>query len=189
MSRGGLRRGAQERTKEGKEWKEKEEREEQGRLSEMAEEVRLGMEEEATAKAKAEAILISEPEPEEMDEGEVKAQKSYGKQNGQLEDGKDVDTETSKSIEDGKDIPKDGLRIVEKSMMIHLAEVRASESTSRNRAISLVQEQEDGLSTDQKIAMISCFMEDVVAANTYVLLTDPGVRRGWILKMLKKWPM
>ena len=74
--------------------------------------------------------------------------------------------------------------IVEKSMTIHLAEDPAT--TSRNRAIRLVQEQEDGLTTDQKVAMISFFMEDVVAAETYILLTDPEVRQGWILMMLMK---
>ena len=170
----------QERAKRTKRKKEQEERE---RLSKLAEEARLRLEEEA-AKAKAEAISISEPEPEEREEGELEAQKGYEKQDGQLEDGKDIDTETSKSMENGKDIPEDGLRIVEKSMMIHLAEDRAT--TSRNRAISLIQEQEDGLTTNQKIAMISCFMEDVVAADTYILLTDPEVRQGWILMMLMK---
>ena len=79
-------------------------------------------------------------------------------------------------MENGKDKPEDGFRIVEKSMIIHLAEDRAT--TFRNCAIKLLQEQEDGLTTDQKIAMILCFMEDVVAANTYVLLTDPEVRQG-----------
>jgi hypothetical protein len=74
--------------------------------------------------------------------------------------------------------------IIEKSVMSHLAEDPAT--TSRNCAITLLQKQEDGLTTDQKIAMISCFMEDVVAANTYILLTDPEVRQGWILMMLMK---
>jgi translation initiation factor 4G len=100
---------AQEKAKEEKERKEKEEREEQERLSKLAEETRLLLEEEAAAKAKAEAI--SEPKPEKIEEAELEAHKGDGKQDGQLEDGKDVDTETSKSMEDGKDKPKDGLRI------------------------------------------------------------------------------
>ena len=190
-----------ERAKEGKERKEKEEREEQERLSKLVDQTRLRLEEEAAAKAKAE----------------------------QLGDGKDVDTETSKSIEDGKNNPEDGLRIdttsissstsdkrrsqqpqmhqpiwylvrgvsgesakdiagstdiFEKSMTIHLAEDPAT--TSRNHAIRLLQEQEDGLMTDQKIAIISCFMEDVVTANTYISLTDPEVRQAWIFMMLMK---
>jgi hypothetical protein len=76
-------------------------------------------------------------------EVELEAHKGDGKEDGQLEDGKVVGADTPKSMEDGKDIPKDGLRIVEKSMMNHLAEDRAA--TSRYRAISLLQEQEDGL--------------------------------------------
>jgi len=59
-------------------------------------------------------------------------------------------------------------------------------TTSRNRAIRLIQEQEDGLTADQKIAMIIYFVEDNDLASTYVLLTDPEVRKGWILMTLMK---
>jgi translation initiation factor 4G len=97
-----------ERAKEEKERKEKEEREEQERLSKLAEETRLRLEE-ATAKAKAEAN--SEPKPDEREEAELEAHKGDGKQDGQLEDGKDVDTETLKTMEDDKDKLKDNLRI------------------------------------------------------------------------------
>ena len=72
-------------------------------------------------------------------------------------------------------------------MVSHLVEDPAT--TSRNRAISLLQEQEDGLTTDQKVAMISCFMENVVAADTYILLTAPELRQSWIHMMLMKRPM
>ena len=72
----------------------------------------------------------------------------------------------------------------ERGVSGHLAEDPAT--ISRNRAIRLLQEQEDGLTTDQKIAMISCFMGDVVAANAYISLTDPEVRQGWIFMMLMK---
>ena len=175
----------QERAKEENERKGNEEREAPLRSLKLVEEARLCLKEEA-ANVKAATI---EPEPEEREEGEVEAHKGYRKQDRQpeLEDGKDVDIETSESMQGGKDKPKDGLRILEKSMMTHLDEDRAT--TSRNCAIRLLQEQEDGLMTDQKIAMVLCFMEDDVAANTYILLTDPEVRRGWILKMLKKCPM
>ena len=71
-------------------------------------------------------------------------------------------------------------------MVSHLVEDPAT--TSRNRAIRLLQEQEDGLTTDQKVAMISCFMEDVVAADTYILLTAPELRQSWIHMMLMKRP-
>lgn len=76
--------------------------------------------------------------------------------------------------------------IFEKSMMSHLAEDPAT--TSRNRAIGLLQEQEDGLTTNKKIVMISCFMGNVIAANTYISLTDPEVRRGWLLSMISDQP-
>ena len=59
-------------------------------------------------------------------------------------------------------------------------------TTARSRAIKLVQDQEDGLTTAQKIALIRCFMEDAVVADTYIMLTDPEVRQGWILEMLMK---
>ena len=155
--------------------KEKEAREEQERLSKL---------EEAAAKANTEEISISEPS-----HSPCEAQDRLSllvKQDVQLEDGRDEDTETSKSMDDGKDKSKDDLPIVEKSMTIH---VEDNATTSRDSAISLLQEQEDGLTSVQKIAMIFCFMEDVVAAKTYILLTDPEVRQGWILKMLKKCPM
>jgi hypothetical protein len=105
--RGKRRRGKGTREGEEKERKEKEEREEQERLSKLAEETRLRLEEEAAAKAKAEAF--SEPKPAEREE--LEAHMGDGKQDGQLEDGKDVITETSKPMEDGKDKLKDGLRI------------------------------------------------------------------------------
>lgn len=74
--------------------------------------------------------------------------------------------------------------IFEKNMSTNVAEDPAT--ASRNRAIGLVQELDDGLTTDQKIKLISFFMEDLVAANTYISLTDPEVRKGWVLVMLSK---
>ena len=179
-------RPAQERAKEEKERMENEEREDQERSTKLAEETRLRLEEAAT-KAKAEETSIFERSHSPC---EAQARLSLlVKQDGQLEDGRDVDTETSSSnsTEDGKDKSKDDLRIVEKFTTIHCDENHAT--ASRDSAISLLQEQEDGLTSVQKIAMIFCFMEDVVAAKTYILLTDPEVRQGWILKMLKKCPM
>ena len=55
---------------------------------------------------------------------------------------------------------------------------------SRNRAIELVQTQDDGLLTEQKVMMISHFMKDIVVAETCISLIDPEVRRGWILSIL-----
>jgi len=154
---------------------------------------RLRLEEEAAAMTMAEAI--SEPEPEEREEGELGAHKGDGKQDRQLEDGEVIDTEASRSMEDGKDEPTDSVCINTTVTSINspTSDNRrpdpldlTSATTSRNHAIRLVQEQEDGLTTAQKIAMISCFMDDVIAASTYILLTDPEVRQGWILMMLKR---
>ena len=72
--------------------------------------------------------------------------------------------------------------IFERNMTRNMAEDPVT--ASHNRTIGLVQEQEDGLTTDQKIVLISCFMGDIVAANTYISLVD--ARQGWILTMLSK---
>ena len=111
----------QERTKveKGRKEKEKEEREEQERLSKLAEETQLRLGDETAAKARVEAI--SEPELEEREEAELEAHKGDGKDERQLEDGKDVDAESPKSFEDRKDRkdkPKDGLRINTTSSII-----------------------------------------------------------------------
>ena len=54
---------------------------------------------------------IPEPKPEEKEEADVEAHKGDGKEDGELEDVKDVDAVTPKALEDGKDKPKDGLCI------------------------------------------------------------------------------
>jgi hypothetical protein len=59
------------------------------------------------------------------------------------------------------------------------------DTASRNRAMGLVQELDDGLTTDQKVKLISFFMKDIIAANTYISLSDAEVRRGWILAILE----
>jgi hypothetical protein len=59
-------------------------------------------------------------------------------------------------------------------------------NAARDRAIGLVQEHEDNLTTEQKVQLVTCFMKDVIAANTYISLTDPEVRRAWINMMLAK---
>jgi hypothetical protein len=43
---------------------------------------------------------------------------------------------------------------------------------------------DDGLSVAQKASMVSLFMKDVVAANTYLVLTDVDVRREWMMQLL-----
>jgi hypothetical protein len=72
--------------------------------------------------------------------------------------------------------------IFEKSM---LGPAEDPAAASRVRAIELVQAQEDGLSTEEKVAMVMKFMKDTVMAETYMSLTDPEVRRYWVLGMLE----
>ena len=174
---------------EQKELRRKQEEEMLRKVAEVLEHQRskreLKLKQGAAAKANAEAM--SELKPEEREEAKTEAQKGDGK-DGQLVDAMVVDFETSKSMKDGKD--NDGHSMhqptdigVEKPIAEDPATIR------RSRAIRLVQEREDGLTTDQKVAMVSCFMEDTVASDTYVLLTDPEVRQAWILMMLMKRPI
>jgi hypothetical protein len=74
--------------------------------------------------------------------------------------------------------------IFEKSMMSHIAKDPAT--ASRNRAMTLVQEYDDDLTVDKKIALVSYFAKDLVAANTYISLTDHEVQKGWVRAILKK---
>jgi hypothetical protein len=52
--------------------------------------------------------------------------------------------------------------------------------------MTLVQEYDDDLTVDKKIALVSYFAKDLVAANTYISLTDHEVRKGWVRAILKK---
>jgi hypothetical protein len=56
--------------------------------------------------------------------------------------------------------------------------------TRRERAMELLQTIDDGLSTDNKVALISKFMKDAVVIDTYLSLTDVEVRRAWLSQML-----
>ena len=75
--------------------------------------------------------------------------------------------------------------IFERSMMSHLAEDPAT--TSWSCMMALVQEYDDDLTVDEKIALISYFAKDIVAANTYISLTDHEVQKGWIHTILQGW--
>jgi hypothetical protein len=55
----------------------------------------------------------------------------------------------------------------------------------RNQAIQMMQDAPDEFSTDEKVVMISLFMKDPVAADTYCALTDMDVRRSWVRKMVE----
>jgi hypothetical protein len=50
--------------------------------------------------------------------------------------------------------------------------------------MQLVQEVEDGLSTTEKAGLITHFMNNAVAADTYLSLKDSDVRKVWIHNML-----
>jgi hypothetical protein len=54
----------------------------------------------------------------------------------------------------------------------------------RARALQLVQQTQNGLSIDDKVALIALFMKDDVAIETYLSLNDPEIRRAWITSML-----
>jgi len=56
--------------------------------------------------------------------------------------------------------------------------------THRGRAIQHVQEAEDELSIENKVALILMFMKDNVVVDTYLSLTDIQVRRAWISHLL-----
>ena len=63
--------------------------------------------------------------------------------------------------------------IFERSMTSHLAEDPAT--TSQSHVMALVQEYDDDLTVDEKTALIAYFAKDIVAANTYISLTDHEV--------------
>ncbi|KAF8220351.1 hypothetical protein L208DRAFT_1382695 [Tricholoma matsutake] len=54
----------------------------------------------------------------------------------------------------------------------------------REKAMQFLQEVDDGLSVGDKVAMISIFMKQAAAVNTYLSLTDTEVQQAWIHKML-----
>ena len=56
--------------------------------------------------------------------------------------------------------------------------------TQRNQAIRFLQEVDDGLSTNDKVKMVSLFMNNIVVADTYLSLTDIDIRRAWLQAML-----
>ena len=73
--------------------------------------------------------------------------------------------------------------IFERSMTSHLAKDPAT--TSQSHVMALVQEYDNDLTVDEKIALISYFAKDIVAANTYISLTDHEVRKGWVCTILQ----
>ena len=54
----------------------------------------------------------------------------------------------------------------------------------RDKAMQLVQDVDDGLSNEEKVALVSHFMTNAVEADTYLSLVDDDVRRGWICKLI-----
>ena len=74
--------------------------------------------------------------------------------------------------------------IFERSMMSHLAKDPAT--VSQSCAMALVQEYDNDLTVDGKIALISYFAKDIVAANTYPSLTDHEVQKDWVCTILQE---
>lgn len=56
--------------------------------------------------------------------------------------------------------------------------------TQRNQAIRFLQEVDDGLSTNDKVKMVSLFMNNIVVADMYISLMDIDIRRAWLHAML-----
>jgi hypothetical protein len=54
----------------------------------------------------------------------------------------------------------------------------------RDQAMQLVQEVEDELSAGEKAGLITHFMNNTIAADTYLSLKDPAIRKAWISSML-----
>ena len=54
----------------------------------------------------------------------------------------------------------------------------------RSRALQLVQQTEDGLSVEDKVALIALFIKDDIAIETYLSLNDAEVRQAWITSIL-----
>ena len=54
----------------------------------------------------------------------------------------------------------------------------------REKAMQFLQEVDDGLSVSDKVAMISIFMKQAVAVDTYLSLTDAELRQAWIREMV-----
>jgi hypothetical protein len=54
----------------------------------------------------------------------------------------------------------------------------------RDRAMQLVQDVEDGLSVKEKAVLITHFMNNAIAADTYLSLKDNEVRKAWVSSML-----
>jgi hypothetical protein len=73
--------------------------------------------------------------------------------------------------------------IFEKSM---LAPQNDPGAMAHTHTIELMQDHNDGLVINEKVLMISIFMKDVVAAQTYISLNDPEVRLSWVRSMLEE---
>lgn len=54
----------------------------------------------------------------------------------------------------------------------------------RDKAMRLVQDVDDGLSNEEKVALVSHFMTNAVEADTYLSLVNDDVRQGWIRKLI-----
>jgi hypothetical protein len=70
--------------------------------------------------------------------------------------------------------------VFERSMMQPEDPIVARRAT----ALQILQENQDGLSVMEKVQVISVFMKNNAAVETYLSLTDSDVRHGWIASLL-----
>jgi hypothetical protein len=76
---------------------------------------------------------------------------------------------------------------VAKSILVHPERVRSDTSPERReRAVRLLEQQEDYLTDDELIAFFDYFKSDTAAADVYLAITHESLRKAWVQKQLWK---
>ena len=76
---------------------------------------------------------------------------------------------------------------VAKSILVHPEHMRPDSSPERReKAVRLLELQEDYLSDDEMIAFFDYFKSNTVAADIYLAITRKSLRKGWVQRQLWK---
>ena len=76
---------------------------------------------------------------------------------------------------------------VAKSILVHPERVRPDTSPERReRAVRLLEQQEDYLTDDELIAFFDYFKSDTAAADVYLAITRESLRKAWVQRQLWK---
>jgi hypothetical protein len=59
-------------------------------------------------------------------------------------------------------------------------------ATQHDRAVELVQECNDGLTFDKRIALITYLTDNPTAVHTYLALEDDKYREGWVQLIVRR---